>query len=420
MSAASSKPRFESPDSGLISVEEARERILGGISILPVETVPIARAHGRVAAEDLHARLDHPPDPVSAMDGYALSSADAAAPPLRLRKIGISRAGARFQGTLGPGQCIRIFTGAVVPEGADVIGLQEDAEEAGEEVVLREVGPPGRFIRRAGMDFSAGQMLVAAGRALTARDIGLLASAGHGEIQVRRRPRVAILSTGDELVPPGAIPGPDQIVGSNGIALAAAVQSWGAEPVEIGIAADRTDAIASAADQAIGADILITSGGASVGDHDLVQAGFAERAFRTDFWRIAMRPGKPLMFGHIGELPVLGVPGNPVSALICAMLFLKPALRKMQGMADSLPQFERARLAVPVGQNDKREEYGRGRLERGDDGVLLVTPFGSQDSAMQNLLAHADCLIRRAPHAPAAAKGDEVEIIRLDLIEGGF
>ena len=420
MSAAPPKPKFDSPDSGLISVEDARARILAAIPVLAAETVPIAQAHGRVAAEDLAARLSHPPGAVSAMDGYALRSADAGETPLRLRRIGTSRAGARFHGSLGAGECVRIFTGAVVPGGADVIALQEDAEEFGDQVILREVGPPGRFIRRAGMDFSVGQTLVAAGRALTARDIGLLASSGHGEIPVRRRPKVAILSTGDELVAPGAIPGPDQIVGSNGIALAAAVRSWGAEPVEIGIASDETGAIAAAADQARGADMLITSGGASVGDHDLVQAGFAERDFKTDFWRIAMRPGKPLMFGRIGDLPVLGVPGNPVSALVCAMLFLRPAIRKMLGLAGVEPEFERARLTVAMGANDKREEYGRGRLGRGADGALEVTPFSAQDSAMQKLLAHADCLIRRAPHAPAAGVGEAVEVIRLDVVEGGF
>ena len=420
MSPTPTKPKFDTPDAGLISVEEARARILAAIPVLTAETVPITAAHGRVTAKELAARLNHPPDPVSAMDGYALRSADVTEGPIRLRRIGESRAGARFGGSLGPGECIRIFTGAVIPEGADVIGLQEDAEESGGVVTLSAVGPPGRFIREAGMDFKVGQTLVPAGRALSARDIGLLASSGHGEVAVRRRPRVAILSTGDELVAPGAMPGPDQIVGSNGIALAAAVQSWGGEAVEIGIASDETGAIARAADQAMGADLLITSGGASVGDHDLVQAGFAERDFRTDFWRIAMRPGKPLMFGHIGKLPVLGVPGNPVSALVCAMLFVRPAMRKMQGMAGFDPVFERARLTVPMGQNDKREEYGRGRLGRGADGALEVTPFSAQDSAMQALLAQADCLIRRAPHAPGAAVGREVEVIRLDLVEGGF
>ena len=421
MSASSPKAaKSGRPDSGLISVEEARARILAGVQPLDAETVPIAGAHGRVAAEDLLARLDHPPEPVSAMDGYALRSDDVGDLPLRLRKIGVSRAGERFKGRLTPGACIRIFTGAVIPEGADVIALQEDAEEVGEDVILREVSPKGRFIRRAGLDFSLGQLLVPAGRAITARDLGLLASSGHGEVAVRRRPRVAILSTGDELVPPGAIPGPDQIVGSNGIALAAAVQSWGAEAVEIGIAADETQAIAEAADRAQVADILITSGGASAGDHDLVQAGIAERGFVPDFWRIAMRPGKPLMFGRIGELPVLGVPGNPVSALVCAMLFLRPVIRRMLGMAEVPPQFERVRLAVAMGPNDEREEYGRGRLERGPDGALTVRPFNAQDSAMQKLLAHADCLIRRPPHAPAAAEGEEVEVLRLDQVEGGF
>ena len=219
---------------------------------------------------------------------------------------------------------------------------------------------------------------------------------------------------------PGAVPGPDQIVGSNGIALHAAIESWGGQAIEIGIATDRADAIAEAADRAAGADLLVTSGGASVGDHDLVQAGFAQRGFVPDFWRIAMRPGKPLMFGQIGALPVLGLPGNPVSVLVCAVLFLRPAMRKMLGMSPLEPAFDVARLGAPMGENDKREDYLRARLERTADGGLLVRPFSAQDSAMQKVLAHADALIRRLPHAPAAAAGDLVEIIRLDTSEGGF
>jgi molybdopterin molybdotransferase len=399
---------------------EARERILAAIPLLAAETVPIRQALGRVAAADLVARLTHPPAPVSAMDGYALRSGDLGPLPLRLRKIGVSRAGERFSGTPGPGECVRIFTGAVVPQGCDVIALQEDAEEDGEVVVLRETAPRGRFIRAAGLDYSAGQLMVPAGRALTARDIGLLASSGHGEVSVRRRPKVAILSTGDELVAPGVDPGPDQIVSSNGAALAATVQSWGAEALDVGIAADRIESLAQAADRAAGADILVTSGGASAGDHDLVQAGFAERGFVTDFWRIAMRPGKPLMFGRIGQMPVLGFPGNPVSVLVCAVLFLRPVLRKMTGMADVGPRFERARLASPLGENDMREEYGRGRLEQDADGALLVHPFDAQDSSMQKLLTQADCLYRRPARAPAAPAGEPIEVIRLDHAEGGF
>jgi molybdopterin molybdotransferase len=408
------------PDSKLLSVEEARSRILAEITTLGLETVPIEQARGRIAGQDLAAILTHPPVPVSAMDGYGLSSADIGEFPLRLRKIGESKAGAHFQGQMARGACVRIFTGAPVPEGVDVIALQEDAEEADGEVVIRETPKPGQFIRRAGLDFSTGQTLVRQGKLLTARDLGLLASAGHGQVSVRRRPKVAILSTGDELVPPGVEPGPDQIVCSNGLALAATVESWGAEAIDLGIAVDRIDAIAEAADRAAGADILVTSGGASAGDHDLVQAGIAQRGFVQSFWKIAMRPGKPLMFGRIGPLPVLGVPGNPVSALVCAMLFLKPVLNKMYGLASPELQFDTAVLGSAMGANDRREEYARARLERGPDGRLVAWPFSAQDSAMQMALAQSGALIRRPPFAPPAEAGAEVEIIRLDVAESGF
>ena len=412
--------RTPPPDSKLLSVEEARARVLAEIPLLEAQTIPVDQARGRVAAADMVARLSHPPVPVSAMDGYALRASDVEGFPARLRKIGVSRAGARFQGTLTPGACVRIFTGAAVPEGADIIALQEDAEEDGSEVLIREAPPKGQFIRRAGLDFSTGQVLVRQGQVLTARDLGLLASSGHGEVAVRRRPRVAILSTGDELVAPGADPGPDQIVCSNGVALGAAVASWGAEVVDLGIAVDEAEAIAEAADRAAGADILITSGGASFGDHDLIQAGVAQRGYVSGFWRIAMRPGKPLMFGKIGALPLLGVPGNPVSALICAMLFVRPALNKMLGSDALAPVFDKARLGSAMGANDKREEYARARLERAADGGLIAWPFSAQDSAMQRALAEADALIRRKPLAAAAPEGAEVEIIRLDTTEGGF
>jgi molybdopterin molybdotransferase len=417
---ATSSTAARSPGPGLLSVEEARARVLADIPVLALETIPIEQGRGRVTGQDIAARLSHPPVPVSAMDGYALSSDDAGELPVRIRKIGESRAGGHFEGRLLAGACVRIFTGAPVPEGADLIALQEDATEADGVVTITDLPAKGQFIRPAGLDFSVGQVVAPQGRMLTARDLGLLASSGHGEITVRRRPRVAILSTGDELVPPGSLPGPDQIACSNGLALSAAVASWGAEAIDLGIAADEVGAIAEAADRAMGADILVTSGGASVGDHDLVQAGIRERGFVPNFWQIAMRPGKPLMFGRIGPLPVLGVPGNPVSAMVCAMLFLRPVLRKMLGQSPVEPVFETARLGAPMKANDKREEYARGRLEHGPGGGLVVRPFSAQDSAMQRAMAEADCLMRRPPHAPAAAEGAEVEIIRLDAVEGGF
>jgi molybdopterin molybdotransferase len=405
---------------GLLPVDEARARIIAAMPLLAPETVVLGAALGRSSIEDLHARVSHPPMPVSAMDGYALRSGDARAFPVRLRKLGVSRAGARFDGSLEPGSCVRVFTGAMVPDGADMIALQEDATEDGDCVIVREAGRAGQHIRRAGLDFGVGDLCVARGRALTARDLGLLAACGHTHVAVRRRPRIAILSTGDELVAPGAPIGPDQIVGSNGVALAAAVQAWGADAVDLGIVADRIDAIAQAVDRAAGADLLVTTGGASVGDHDLVRPGAASRGLVTDFWRIAMRPGKPLMFGRIGSLPLLGMPGNPVSALVCALLFLKPAIAAMSGDVQQAPVFEQAILGKPMAANDKREDYVRARIVAGDGQQLTADPFPTQDSGMLLTLARADGLIRRRPFAPAAKPGELVDVIRFGSEAGLF
>ena len=398
---------------GLMSVEEARSRILAAVPLLESERVPLQRSAGRVLSEDVIARLSHPPAPVSAMDGYALRAADAKILPVRVRQIGASRAGARFDGVLEPGSCVRIFTGGVVPEGADTIALQEDAADDGNAVVIAEVARPGQYIRKAGLDFAAGQVCLPAGSTLTARAIGIAASCGHSEVAVRRRPRIAILSTGDELTEIGRTPGPDQIVASNGIALSATVQAWGGEPLDLGIAPDRIEAIADAADLAQGCDMLVTTGGASVGEHDLVHAALSQRGFVSDFWRIAMRPGKPLMFGHVGRLPVLGMPGNPVSALVCAVLFLRPAMAAMTGSAAVEPPFQKARLGKAMPENDVREDYVRATLEIGADGHAVVHPFSRQDSSMLLTLASADALIRRRPFAAPASAGEEVDIVCL-------
>lgn len=415
--AASAQGQAEAtgPDQPLLPVAEARARILAALPPLGCETVALAVAHGRVAGEDLAARRSHPLSAVSAMDGYALHPADAGPAPLLLRRIGASRAGERFAGRVEPGTCVRIFTGAALPAGADRIALQEDASERDGLVEILGVPDAGRHVRAAGLDFKEGELCVPAGRLLSARDIGLLAACGHGQVPVRRKPRIAILSTGDELAEPGAVPGPDQIPASNGLALAAAVAAWGGEALDLGIAPDETGAIAAAAERARDADLLVTTGGASVGEHDLVQAGMKTRGFALDFWRIAMRPGKPLLFGRMGELPVLCLPGNPVSALVCALLFLRPAINRMLGLPAVGPQFEPALLGAPLKANDKREDYIRARLERAADGALTVQALSTQDSSMLRALARADALIRRPPFAPAADAGETVEVIRFDL-----
>ena len=398
---------------GLLSVEEARARIVAAMPVLGAEKIRVGSAAGRVLAEDIVARVSLPPMPVSAMDGYACRSTDVMSLPATLQKIGISKAGSHFAGSVTAGTCVRIFTGAVVPQGADVIALQEDATEQDDAVTIEEVPKPGQFIRPMGMDFGAGQRCVTRGRVLTARDLGVIASCGHGEVPVRRKPRIAILSTGDELIEPGSpFRGPDRIMASNGVSLAAAVALWGGEPVDLGIVPDEVAAIAAAVDSVSGADLLVTSGGASVGDHDLVHASLHTRGFAVDFWKIAMRPGKPLMFGRLGELPVLSMPGNPVSTLVCALLFLRPAMWAMLGLNDTNPRFDRAVLASRLPENDRREDYVRTHLEADAEGRLLAHPFPKQDSAMILTLAQADGLIRRKPFAPAAGPGDEVEIIR--------
>jgi molybdopterin molybdotransferase len=349
------------------------------------------------------------------MDGFSLCAADGALG-AALRIVGSAPAGHPWPGTVGPGEAIRIFTGSVVPDGADAILLQEDATAAGDEVTVNEAVTAGRHIRRAGQDFAANDILVPAGKHLNARDIGLIAAGNHPWVAVHRRPRVAILATGDEIALPGDPLPPGGIVSSNSHALAALVRSCGGAPMVLPIAPDDTDAIAAAADAATGCDLLITSGGASVGAHDLVQGALKSRGMTLDFWKIAMRPGKPLMHGNLRGVPVLGLPGNPVSSLITAILFVLPALRRLTGRAGDGLAPSRALLGADLPANDHRADHLRARLATDAEGRPVATAFSRQDSAMIRLLSAADALILRPPHAPASPSGAEVPIIRLDLL----
>ena len=394
----------------LVPVDQAVERLLAGVERLDSETVPLAESFGRVLASDLRATRDQPPFPASAMDGYAVRS-DEAKTGAELKVVGMSRAGERFRGSLGHGEAVRIFTGAPVPEGANAVLIQEDAERSGEKIRVKEPVTPGRNVRAAGLDFRTGEVKLLAGRILDPHAISLAASMGCADLSVRRRPRVAVLANGDELVPPGATPGPDQIVSSNGIGLLALVRAIGGEAIDLGIAADKREMIAAAVDRASGADILVVTGGASVGEHDLVQESLKTKGMSLDFWRIAMRPGKPLMVGRLGPTRVLGLPGNPVSTFVCAELFLRPLIRAMLGLPSS-PDIVTARLGAAMPANDSREDYVRARLARDADG-LMATPFPLQDSSMLSTLAAADGLIIRAIRAPAAASGENVRVLRL-------
>ncbi len=399
----------------MISVDEARTRILADLRPTPAEIVALANAWNRVTAASVVARLTQPPADVSAMDGYALRAADGTLG-ATLTQIGAAPAGHPFAGTVGAGQIVRLFTGSVVPDGADAILLQEDATKDGDRITVNEAVAAGRHIRRAGQDFAQGDAVIPAGRKLTARDVGLAAAANHPWLSVHRRPRVGILATGDEIAMPGEPIPTGGIVSSNSHALAALVRASGGEPVVLPIAADTKEAVAAVADSVLGLDLLVTTGGASVGDHDLVISGLQTRGLVVDFWQIAMRPGKPLLFGNLGAVPVLGLPGNPVSAMVCAILFLVPALARLSGLPAAPPPATTALLGAPVRQNDQRADHLRATVGTDAQGRLVVTPFPVQDSAMLRRLATADALILRPSHAPALPTGAEVPIVRLDSL----
>lgn len=396
----------------MISVAEALGKILAGVSPLGVEQIGLDAALGRVLAEDVAARFTQPPAAVSAMDGYAVRAADVQTVPVVLEQIGEAPAGGAYDGVVGPGQCVRIFTGGPVPEGADSIVIQEDTDTDGTRITVKESLTEGTYVRPAGLDFSAGDVLLRNGRIITARDVGLAAAMNRPSLSVRSRPRIAILSTGDELVNPGEQPGPNQIISSNGIALASLVRCLGADAVNVGIAGDSDAALDKAADAARHADMLVTIGGASVGDYDLVRSGLERRNLELDFYRIAMRPGKPLMFGKIGDTPMLGLPGNPVSALVCSIIFLRPAIQRMLGCAETIGE-SRMKLAAPLPENDRREDYLRAVVETAGNGESVVRAFTRQDSSMLSRLAAADVLIVREPHAKPAEAGESVRVIHL-------
>lgn len=399
----------------LLSVDEALARILDGAEVTGVERVPLTSAAHRILAEDVRATLTQPPFNASAMDGYAVRAADVATLPARLALIGEARAGEAFRGSVGAGECARIFTGAPVPAGADAIVIQENTKADGSTVTVVEGSPDPAHIRPRGGDFAEGQVLLAPGRVLDARAILLAAAMGHGTLAVRKKPVIAVLATGDELVEPGQKPGPDQIVSSNPYGLAAMIAAAGGEPRLLGIARDkRTDLeekIASAAD----ADVLVTTGGASVGDHDLVGPVLKSRGMAMDFWKIAMRPGKPMLFGQLGIQRVLGLPGNPVSALICGRVFLMPLIDRLLGRRTSPWAPVRARLTEALEKNGPRQHYMRAVTWQDAKGGLMVTPQSSQDSSLMSPLAASNALIVRAVDAPALAVGDEADVLPMDF-----
>ena len=401
----------------LMPVADALAAILAGAEPLPEEMVALDAAYHRVLARDVAALRTQPPQAMSAMDGYAVRSADAAHAKARLKVIGEVAAGRPFDRALARGEAARIFTGGVIPDGADAVVIQEDTVVDGSHVTITEAAIPGRHIRPAGVDFRKGDVLLQAGSRLTDRDLSLAASMNHPELPVRRRPKVALLATGDELVMPGKAPGPGQIVYSNGYALRALARAEGADSIDLGIAADTLESTTAGIRRArdCGADILVTTGGASVGDHDLVQQSLKAEGVNIAFWKIAMRPGKPMMHGRLGAMRVIGVPGNPVSSYVCTLLFVVPLIRALSGRKAVHNVRDTAVLGSDIAANDRREDYLRARLEKRADGTLVATPVNHQDSSLLANLSASQALVVRAPFAPAAQAGAPCDILRLPL-----
>lgn len=401
----------------LMPVSDALAAVLAGAEPLPEEMISLDEAYHRVLARDVVARRTQPPQAMSAMDGYAVRAADAATIDSELTVIGEVAAGRPFEGTVGAGEAVRIFTGGVIPFGADAVVIQEDTVAAGKRITIKEAAIAGRHIRPAGVDFREGDVLLRKGSRLTERDLALAAGMNHPHLAVVRRPKVAILATGDELVMPGTTPGHGQIVYSNGYALHALARSEGAETIDLGIAADTLEATTAGIRRAreSGADVLITTGGASVGDHDLVQQALRDEGIAMAFWKIAMRPGKPMMHGRLGAMGVIGLPGNPVSSYVCAFLFMVPLIRALSDRSVIHHRRERAVLGRDVGANDQREDYLRAHLEERDDGTRVVVPVNHQDSSLLANLAAAQVLLVRAPFAPKAEAGTACEVLRLPV-----
>ena len=396
----------------LLSVTEALARVTEGLAPLDAERVPLDGCRGRVLAEDLAACLTQPPFDASAMDGYAVRGEDVAALPATLRLIGESLAGSGYDGEVGRSETVRIFTGAPVPRGADTIVIQENADTAPGVVIVKEAAPQ-RHIRPRGQDFAAGDVLLRAGLRLGPRELMLAAAMNHAELPVRRKPKVAILATGDEVVPPGTELARYQVVSSVPAGLAALIEAQGGEPMSLGIAKDSAESLVTLLRTGSAADILVTIGGASVGERDLVSAALRSEGLELDFWKIAMRPGKPLLHGRLGTQRVLGLPGNPVAALICGLVFLVPMLHRLLGLREDTPGHVEATLGQTVEANGPREHYMRA-TSQWEAGERRVTPLPAQDSSLMADFARADCLIVRPPDAPALAPGARVTIIPLD------
>ena len=400
----------------LLPVADAQKHLLDATSpVSETELLPLRLAVGRVLASDVLSTLTQPPFHASAMDGYAVRADDVAPIGSELTLIGTASAGHAFVGAMKAGETVRIFTGAPLPDGADTVLIQEDAERLSDNRIRTKFAPEkGRHVRPRGQDFAEGEAVLKAGEVLDAGRLTVAAAMNHPALSVLRKPRIAVLATGDELVPPGTMPGPSQIIASNTFGISALAEEAGADVIDLGIVPDKSELIAAAVQKAVDlkVDVLVTLGGASVGDHDLVQSTLKSVGMVLDFWKIAMRPGKPLMVGSLGTMRVLGLPGNPVSSMVCGLLFMEPLIQKLGGrpIPDRLIH---VRLVGTLPENDQRQDYIRSELSRATDGTYVAKSFGKQDSSMMKIFANSGCLVIRPPFAPAVASGEIVPALKL-------
>lgn len=401
----------------LLPVSDALSLLLDGADTIGEEIVPINKAFDRFLSQDLASRRTHPPFPASAMDGYAVRYEDAKIAGAELKIIGESAAGKGFDGAIGKGETVRIFTGAPVPRAADTVLIQENANRISDDLVeVTEAAQQNRHIRVAGVDFNEGDVLLKQHRKLDYSAITLAASMNYDKIPVFKKPLVGVLATGNELVLPGEVPGRDQIIASNSFGVMGLCGAAGSEILDLGIAIDQLDAIKSRVQTAIdeNCEVLVTIGGASVGDHDLVQQALTEMGMELEFWKIAMRPGKPLMSGRLGNMRIVGLPGNPASSLVTANLFLAPLLRRLAGNLNAIPKQQKAKAAIELAANDHRQDYLRATIERDGNGELVATPFLRQDSSLVRVFADANGLLIRPPGAPEAKIGDICDVLLFD------
>lgn len=403
----------------MIPVSEARERIVSSLQPVGMETIPAGSSLSRIVAKNIIANITHPPLNVSAMDGFAVRGKDLSSLPTDLKYTGEIPAGSVHDKEICAGETVAVFTGSSLPPGTDTVVIQENTEHLGDKIRFSENTALGKNVRLKGSDFYKGDTIFSEGDQLSSRDVALAIASGVSEVCVRKAPKIAILCSGNELVVPGVKPGNGQIISSNGATISSLVTCSGGVAIDLGIISDDKQHIKNSVSELNDIDLLVTVGGASVGKHDLVQSALTELGFNLNFWKVALRPGKPAFFGNLSSLPILGFPGNPVSAFICAILFLRPAIKTLLGSKNIIDTPLKAKLGRDLHANDHREEYLRSKLEI-DSGEMITTPFSVQDSGQLSLLSEAQCLTIREANAPNAIKGDLVNILPFNLSLSGL